>query len=97
MAMWLLIAIVLLLAVIVKGDNCCGKSDCTSSCPWSGSCNDGNNNHCMRQIAGSFACRDRTACLDYDSCDEEQAAYRTGQLCRGFPWYNGGYPLDKIQ
>ncbi|RYH29859.1 hypothetical protein EON65_07070 [archaeon] len=81
----------------VSADSCCGDSSCTESCPWNAACNDGQDYSCMDSIAGIFKCRDMSACTSYDDCGEQSAAYRSGQLCHHFPWYNGGYPLDKIR
>jgi hypothetical protein len=51
----------------------------------------------MDRISSTLKARDMDACKSYDSCDEEEAAYRSGQLSKDFPWYNGGYPFDKIK
>jgi hypothetical protein len=81
----------------VSADNCCGKSDCPDSCPWNDSCRDGNDFDCMDEVAGAMKCRDTTACTTFEDCDESAAAYRSGQLCRSFPWFNGGYPFDPVK
>ena len=39
------------------------------------------------------ACTDTTVCNDYDTCSDTDALYRSGHLCRGFPWYTGGAPV----
>ncbi len=82
---------------LVSGDSCCGDSTCPDSCPWNGACNNGRDYSCMDGISGPFKCRDKTVCKDYYDCTNEDVAYRTGQLCRGFPWFNGGYPFDTIK
>jgi hypothetical protein len=46
-------------------------------------------------ISEMLECRDVTACLDLYNCDETEAAYRSGQLCHSFPYYNGGYPMGE--
>jgi hypothetical protein len=77
--------------------DCCGTSGCVDSCPWDDACDHGKNYNCMDEISGPFKCNDMTACRDYDTCDDEEAAYRAGNLCHSFPWYNGGYPVDHIK
>lgn len=81
----------------VVSKSCCGDPGCGESCPWSDSCSDGTDTACMDRIAGPFKCRDKSLCNTIEECDEEEAAYRAGNLCHNFPWYNGGYPIDKIQ
>eukprot|EP01031_Cornospumella_fuschlensis_P025826 gene25826-31190_t len=81
----------------IYADSCCGESTCYDSCPWDSACSNGQDYGCMDSIAGIFKCRDMSACTRYDDCDARAAAYRSGQLCSGFPWYNGGYPVDNIK
>ncbi len=38
---------------------------------------------------GLFACRDRTRCTDISNCTSDDAQYRAGYLCHGFPYFNG--------
>ena len=76
---------------------CCHSSDsCKQSCPWNDACDDGKDISCKDRISGVFKCRDKSLCAGYDDCDEVDAATRAGHLCTGFPLYNGGYPLDKL-
>ena len=89
--------LVFVLFTLSKGDNCCGESDCSDSCPWAGTCNSGRSFSCMRKLAEHFTCRDESACREYDKCDDHAIALRTGQICKGFPYYNGGYPLDPVK
>lgn len=52
----------------------------------------------MDTIAGPFKCRDDSRCRGgYDECDAEEAAYRSGHYCDGFPYYNGGYPFESFK
>ena len=81
----------------VSADSCCDSDSCGDSCPWKGSCNNGFDYSCMDGISGMFKCRDKNACKNYYECTGEEAALRSGQLCNRFPWYNGGYPFDKIK
>ena len=87
----------LVILPIATGDSCCGDSTCEDSCPWNDACNNGHDYSCMDGISGPFKCRDKSVCKDYYSCNDEDAALRTGQLCNGFPWFNGGYPFDEIK
>jgi hypothetical protein len=49
---------------------------------------------CVSEVlTESLQCRDLNVCSDLYNCDETQAAYRSGQLCQSFPFYNGGYPM----
>ncbi len=58
------------------------------------SCNEGEIFGCFSEIlTESLTCRDLTSCIDIYNCDEIQTAYRSGQLCQSFPFYNGGYPM----
>ncbi len=65
--------------------------------PWSNACGDGTHYNCMKNVAGPFRCSDMSKCTSYDDCDDEAAAYRSGNLCHDFPWYNGGYPMGSIK
>ncbi|KAJ9440017.1 hypothetical protein DIPPA_33033 [Diplonema papillatum] len=44
--------------------------------------------------ASGVSCRDKTKCLTRSSCSLNDALYRSGHLCHGFPWYNGGAPFS---
>lgn len=82
----------------IFADNCC-PDNCpagASSCPWNDSCSDGYDHQCVLNRAEKFACSDKNICNSFDDCSDEQAAYRVGNLCRAFPGYNGGFPMDKI-
>lgn len=81
----------------LQADNCCKKSDCGDSCPWNDACNDGFDFDCMDRIAGPFKCRDYSKCHTIAECDDHAAALRSGQICNGFPAFNGGYPFDEIK
>lgn len=92
-----LLFLVLITKRPVTADSCCGSDSCDDSCPWNGACNNGLDYSCMDNISGMFKCRDRSACKSYFDCDDYEVALRSGQLCNGFPWYNGGYPLSLIK
>ncbi len=70
-------------------------NECEDPCAWNGACNDGHDYSCMDSIAGPFKCRDPSVCSGYNDCDDHAAALRSGQICNGFPWFNGGYPFYK--
>lgn len=42
------------------------------------------------------SCRDKSACTEVD-CSDRAYAFRSGQLCRGWPGYNGRYPISPIE
>lgn len=62
---------------------------------------------CRRDHAWELHCQDRTLCRsnssqvlegahDTFSCSDEDVAKRAGHLCKGFPFYNGGYPVTPL-
>lgn len=82
----------------LHAETCCGQKGCLDTCPWNSACSGGTDYQCMNDIAGPFKCRDASTCRgDYDDCVGDEVAYRTGHLCRDFPYYNGGYPMDQIR
>lgn len=42
-------------------------------------------------------CHDKTLCATFDDCDATAALTRAGNLCRNYPWYNGGAPMQPPQ
>ena len=44
----------------------------------------------------SVACRDTSLCNTVAQCSDRDALYRSGHLCHGFPYYNGGPPLTAL-
>jgi hypothetical protein len=46
-------------------------------------------------LASALSCRDKSVCSDVHDCTDRDALFRTGHLCRGFPWYMGGAPITK--
>eukprot|EP00050_Salpingoeca_kvevrii_P012059 m.20145 g.20145 ORF g.20145 m.20145 type:complete len:441 (-) comp3808_c0_seq1:92-1414(-) len=52
----------------------------------------------LAQAGGaSVTCRDRSQCATFESCDDHSAILRAGHICNGFPYYNGGAPILKVQ
>jgi len=47
----------------------------------------------QRSKPGTWSCTDSTVCHSLGDCTEQEFGYRAGYLCRGWPWYNGEYPL----
>lgn len=50
----------------------------------------------MLERARGAQCTDPSVCRNTFQCGNRDAAYRAGHLCRGFPHYNGLYPLTKF-
>lgn len=47
--------------------------------------------------AGKWSCSDGDKCVNLHECTNDEAAYRTGNFCHEWPWYNGGYPLGFLR
>eukprot|EP01097_Dermamoeba_algensis_P008068 TRINITY_DN5243_c0_g1_i2.p1 TRINITY_DN5243_c0_g1~~TRINITY_DN5243_c0_g1_i2.p1 ORF type:complete len:323 (-),score=26.07 TRINITY_DN5243_c0_g1_i2:478-1446(-) len=46
-------------------------------------------------FANDWSCFDKTVCKNF-YCPDNEAAHRAGNLCHGFPYYNGGYPIGPV-
>lgn len=47
----------------------------------------------LSAVATARGCRDDSVCTSYDACSNRDLLFRTGHLCRSFPWYQGHEPL----
>ena len=55
---------------------------------------------CREILSGGSYCSDKTKCADpltnFYECSDLDVAARAGNTCSGWPFYNGGYPLNSL-